>query len=68
MVVHPAESRANHGDRGASSVEYGLLIAGVAGIIVLIVFALGPIVLASFDNTCDEIQAQQQSAECDDGS
>jgi pilus assembly protein Flp/PilA len=64
VVRRPDELR----DRGASSVEYGLLIAGIAGMIVLIVFALGPMVRESFDNTCDQIQAEQGSAECADGS
>ncbi len=31
-------------ERGASAVEYGLLIAGIAALIVVAVFALGPIV------------------------
>ncbi len=30
-------------ERGASAVEYGLLIAGIAALIVVVVFALGPI-------------------------
>ena len=42
-------------ERGASAVEYGLLIAGIAALIVVIVFALGPIVRDAFEKTCDEI-------------
>jgi len=42
-------------ERGASAVEYGLLIAGIAALIVIAVFALGPIVREAFSDTCDEI-------------
>ncbi|GAA1475929.1 hypothetical protein GCM10009623_03750 [Nocardioides aestuarii] len=44
-------------ERGASAVEYGLLIAGIAALIVVAVFALGPIVKEAFSDTCDEIVA-----------
>ena len=42
-------------ERGASAVEYGLLIAGIAALVVIAVFALGPIVTEAFTDTCDEI-------------
>ncbi|WP_295656449.1 Flp family type IVb pilin [uncultured Nocardioides sp.] len=42
-------------ERGASAVEYGLLVAGIAAIIVVAVMALGPIVKEAFADTCDEI-------------
>jgi pilus assembly protein Flp/PilA len=42
-------------ERGASAVEYGLLIAGIAALIVIAVFALGPIIKEAFSDTCDEI-------------
>ena len=42
-------------ERGASAVEYGLLIAGIAALIVIAVFALGPIVREAFEDTCAEI-------------
>ena len=44
-------------ERGASAVEYGLLIAGIAALVVVAVFALGPIVTEAFTDTCDEIEA-----------
>ena len=44
-------------ERGASAVEYGLLIAGIAALVVVAVFALGPIVTEAFTDTCDEIDA-----------
>ncbi len=40
---------------GASAVEYGLLVAAIAALIVIIVFALGGIVQDVFTDTCDEI-------------
>jgi pilus assembly protein Flp/PilA len=55
-------------ERGASAVEYGLLIAGIAGLIVLAVFAMGPIVKEVFSDTCDSVVAEagtSMSATCD---
>ena len=43
-------------ERGASAVEYGLLIAGIAALIVVAVFALGPVVKEAFTDTCTSIQ------------
>ena len=43
---------------GASAVEYGLLVAAIAALIVIIVFALGGIVNDVFKGTCDEVASQ----------
>ncbi len=40
-------------DEGASAVEYGLLVAAIAAIIILLVFALGGFVKGAFKDTCD---------------
>ena len=48
-------------ERGASAVEYGLLIAGIAALIVVAVFALGPLIRDAFESTCDEIAAGDSS-------
>jgi len=48
-------------ERGASAVEYGLLIAGIAALVVVAVFALGPIVKEAFTDTCDEIDSGNAS-------
>ena len=40
-------------DKGASAVEYGLLVAAIAAIIILVVFALGTFVKGAFKDTCD---------------
>lgn len=42
-------------DTGASAVEYGLLIAAIAAVIVVIVFALGSVVKSKFQKTCSGI-------------
>ena len=51
-------------ERGASAVEYGLLVAGIAGIIVLTVFVFGAQVNALFQDTCDSIADQRGAANC----
>ncbi|MGJ7441415.1 Flp family type IVb pilin [Aquipuribacter sp. MA13-6] len=43
------------GDSGASAVEYGLLVAGIAALIVGIVFVFGTFVTGIFEETCTEI-------------
>jgi pilus assembly protein Flp/PilA len=50
--------RPRRAERGASAVEYGLLIAGIAALIVLAVFAMGPIVKEIFADTCDSIKTE----------
>ena len=52
-------------ERGASAVEYALLLAAIAAVIVIIVFALGGAVQALFSDTCDRIDNEVTvSAEC----
>ena len=46
-------------ERGASAVEYGLLIAGIAALIVVVVFAFGGQIEAIFNDTCDQVAASQ---------
>jgi pilus assembly protein Flp/PilA len=43
-------------DAGASAVEYGLLVAAIAAVIVVVVFALGNVLNKKFDDTCKNIQ------------
>lgn len=40
-------------EEGASAVEYGLLVAAIAAIIILVIFALGTFVKGAFKDTCD---------------
>ena len=42
-------------ERGASAVEYGLLIAGIAALIVVIVFAFGDNLHDVFEDTCKSV-------------
>lgn len=53
-------------DEGASAVEYGLLVAAIAALIVIIVFALGGLVKDVFKDTCSKIDtgATGASATC----
>ncbi len=44
-------------EQGASAVEYGLLVAAIAALIVIIIFALGGIVKDVFQHTCDGIDS-----------
>ena len=44
-------------ERGASAVEYGLLIAGIAALIVVVVFAFGDTISGIFENTDSAIQS-----------
>jgi Flp pilus assembly pilin Flp len=51
-------------DRGASAVEYGLLVAAIAAVIVAVVFGLGNIVAATFQQTEDCIVAIENGPNC----
>jgi pilus assembly protein Flp/PilA len=42
-------------ETGASAVEYGLLVALIAAVIVVAVFALGGLVKSTFNETCKSI-------------
>jgi pilus assembly protein Flp/PilA len=46
---------------GASAVEYGLLVAAIAALIVVIVFALGGLIRDVFTNTCKTISSNSTS-------
>ena len=48
-------------DDGASAVEYGLLIAAVAGVLAGVVFLLGGKVKASFAQTCSSLSTSSST-------
>jgi pilus assembly protein Flp/PilA len=50
-------------ERGASAVEYGLLIAGIAALIIVVVFAFGGVLNDVFQTTCNSV-AQNTSSSC----
>jgi pilus assembly protein Flp/PilA len=54
----------NSNERGATAVEYGLLIAGIATVIVLVIVAFGGEVGDLFDDTCASV-ASQTAIDCD---
>ena len=43
-------------EKGASAVEYGLLVAAIAAVIVAIVFLLGGVINGAFRTTCDAVK------------
>ncbi len=47
--------RASMDERGASAVEYGLLIAGIAALIIAVVFLLGGQIKDAFSDTCESV-------------
>ncbi|GAB6984776.1 Flp family type IVb pilin [Nocardioides pyridinolyticus] len=49
--------RRDRNEAGASAVEYGLLIGGIAALIVVLVFALGSNITNLFEDTCTKISA-----------
>jgi pilus assembly protein Flp/PilA len=44
-------------DRGASAVEYGLMVAAIAAVIVGVVFGLGTLVKSAFSKTCSAVSS-----------
>ena len=59
-----SKARQTRSERGASAVEYALLIAGIAGLLVLVVFALGGQTAPNFEDTCNDIAAEMASPSC----
>ena len=56
-------------EEGASAVEYGLLVALIAAVVVVAVVALGGLVKSTFNDTCESIGAERsrrRPAHCDD--
>lgn len=50
-------------ERGASAVEYGLLVAGIAALVVAVVFLMGTVVHDTlFDPGCDELAGKIASS------
>jgi pilus assembly protein Flp/PilA len=43
-------------ENGASAVEYGLLVAGIAALIVAIVFIFGGVIKDAFNSTCTTVK------------
>jgi len=60
MTASPTPRRS---ERGASAVEYGLLITGIAAIIALTVFLFGGNVGLLYQDTCDKLTSQTAQAD-----
>jgi pilus assembly protein Flp/PilA len=52
------------GEDGASAVEYGLLVAGIAALIVAVVFLFGGAIANLFTNSCGTIGGHITGASC----
>jgi pilus assembly protein Flp/PilA len=57
MLAYIRKTTRKAQDRGASAVEYGLMVAAIAAIIVGVVFGLGNLVKNTFSRTCTSIAA-----------
>jgi pilus assembly protein Flp/PilA len=55
MLQYIRNITAKRDEDGASAVEYGLLVAAIAAVIVIIVFALGGLIKGAFSKTCTSI-------------
>jgi pilus assembly protein Flp/PilA len=62
--MHDPQQHQRRDERGASAVEYGLLIAGIAAMIVVAVFAFGGGANGLFHGSCDEIIEGQSLGSC----
>lgn len=52
-------------ERGASAVEYGLLIAGIAALIVVVALAFGDNLRDIFTSTCDSVNGAEAGCTTD---
>jgi pilus assembly protein Flp/PilA len=57
MLQYIRNITAKRDEEGASAVEYGLLVAAIAALIVLIVFAFGGLIKGVFNGTCNTIDS-----------
>ncbi|SCL15532.1 Flp pilus assembly protein, pilin Flp [Micromonospora rhizosphaerae] len=60
------KSSLKRGDRGASAVEYALIVGLIAAILGGVIFALGQRVDWMFDRACDNVVASKDVTQCDD--
>jgi Flp pilus assembly pilin Flp len=49
-------------DEGATAVEYSLLVAGIVGILVVLVFAIGGYTRGDYKQACDNFSAASMSS------
>jgi pilus assembly protein Flp/PilA len=56
MLKKNREPHHRRDEDGASAVEYGLLVTGIAALVVVVVFAFGGVVKSQFTNTCTSVK------------
>jgi pilus assembly protein Flp/PilA len=56
MLEHIRSISRRRNEDGASAVEYGLLVAGIAALIVAIVFLFGGVIKNAFQGTCNRVK------------
>jgi pilus assembly protein Flp/PilA len=54
--------RNRRNDEGATAVEYGLLVAAIAAVIVAVVFVIGHYVHGAFSTTCSSLSSNSVTA------
>ncbi len=57
LIIMLDAKKAKMDERGASAVEYGLLIAGIAALVVVVVFAFGHVISDVFKGTCSTVKS-----------
>ncbi|MGD9959686.1 Flp family type IVb pilin [Nocardioides sp.] len=57
LIIMLDAKKAKMDERGASAVEYGLLIAGIAALVVVVVFAFGHVISDVFKGTCTAVKS-----------
>lgn len=62
MLARIRTMQAAKSEEGASAVEYALLVAAIAALIVLVVFAFGSLIHNIFGDTCASIANDSGSA------
>jgi pilus assembly protein Flp/PilA len=66
MLSYIRRTRRND-EQGASAVEYGLMVAAIAAVIVGVVFALGTFVNGAFQSTCVAVASGNKADATDCG-
>ncbi|WP_340538628.1 Flp family type IVb pilin [Nocardioides sp. GXZ039] len=62
LLIMIGARKARMDERGASAVEYGLLVAGITAVIILVVMALGGKIQDIFKETCSGISGGEANA------
>lgn len=54
----------NPSDRGATAVEYALIVTAIAAVIAAAAYALGGITLDLYTGTCQKIDSEAKTGNC----